>query len=258
MVGTNGAGVLSWVTAPPATVSVDAPIFGNGAATGTPPGTGPLGLTMATAAQILAGTDDVYPIDSEGLRSQFGQAVTAANMGTTAATVVPAIAELGQRIAALSGAIIVVGSYNATTHQILNPRPPASLPPYSLVSGGALPAMPNAAMRGWLWLVSTAGTAVAPAPAVPMAVGDWVVSNGVDYVHLSMGLSSINALNVISTPPGAEPSLTNVQLFLNWLYNNPVRDLNTDGLSVLGDGTGTLPTDPTALHVGTVDAGVYA
>jgi len=255
VLSTNGSGVLSWVTTAgaPGTIAVEVvdPIDGDGT-TATP-----LSLTMASGAQILAGTDTVFPIDSAGLRSQFGAAVTAANLGTTAATVVPAIHELAGRIVALTGAIIVTGSYNATTHQVHGVRPPASP---GLAENAALPAA-AASNRGWLFLVSTAGTGVAPAPTVAMAVGDWVISNGTDWVHLSMGLTSIAGGNVSAIPPGATPpesGWTTVQLFLNGLHTQ-ISNFTTNGFPVLTDGvsiTGSGVTND-ELEVATVDAGTF-
>lgn len=244
---TDGSGVLSWVATPPATVLVDDPITGTGA-TGFE-----LTVTPASAAQIITGTDNVFPVSSAGLRGQLGAAASAVNLGTDATTIVPAIHELAGKVVALTGAIIVVGNYNATTHQVSGVRPPASP---GLAENAALPA-PAAANRGWLFLVNVAGTAIAPAPATAMAVGDWVVSNGAAYVHLSMGLTSIAAGNVsfttIAANGGPGISATTVQAAINAVYTMiQTREVEVDGDSIIG--TGLVGGE---LEVATVDAGTF-
>lgn len=248
MITTNGAGVLAFTTVPggAGTVAVEAndPITGDGT-TGDP-----LEVTMATNAQIITGTDTTFPIDSAGLRSQLGAAANATNLGTTASTVVPAIHELAGKITTLVGAIIVVGQYQATAHTVTGVRPPAAP---GLADGAALPAAADS-NRGWLFVVSQAGTAIAPAPVVSMAVGDWVVSNGTDWVHLSMGLTSIAAGNVSITTLDSQPWI-NVQTALQGIFtlvNTKLTTVEVDDVSITG--TGVVGDE---LEVALVDAGTY-
>src|SRR5262245_34218946 len=108
----TGSGVLNtwtgsaWApaTAPFAGITVNAPLTGNGLAAT------PLGLTVATPAQIAAGTDDVAPITSAGLRTVTG--ADAATLTTAAKTLVPAINELQAKVSGMTGALQLVGTYD--------------------------------------------------------------------------------------------------------------------------------------------------
>ena len=225
---TNGGGQLSWAATPPATVQVVPPVSGDGAGT-------PLGVTSASTAQIIAGTDLVFPINSAGLRNQMGEAANAQNMETTAPTVVPAIREHSRLIAALQGALNLVGAFDASSTEITDAVPPAQ--------NGGLPAA-AAGNNGWLLITTVAGTAVAPAPPGDFAVGDWLVSTGVEWLHLRMNMGVIAAINVSFAPIAAGGGLPgvagpNVQLAINQVYTQThnravVIDTSLTGSGIIG------------------------
>ena len=86
MLTTDGTGDLAWTAAPPATVTVNAPLSGTGTSGS------PITLTVATGAQVSTGTNDVNPITSLTLRSVTGDLD---DLDTTAdANLVAAINEL--------------------------------------------------------------------------------------------------------------------------------------------------------------------
>lgn len=244
---TNGAGVLSWAATPPATVQVTPPITGDGA-TGSE-----LSLTVATVPQIVAGTDNVFPISSLGMRNQMGAAATAANLGTTAATVVPAIKELADKLAGIAGPLQQVGIYSAVTNTITAVSPPA-LPP---LVGQPLPAA-SAANKGWFFIVSGAnGTGTPPAPPVTLAAGDWVLSDGTAWLHIDINIQTFAASNVsfVPIPPTPGPGIpaTNVQAAIAAVYTEVQNTIVVaDLVSIIG--TGAVGDE---LEVALVDAGTY-
>jgi len=236
---TDGAGNMSWAPQSPgglASVNVSAPLSGNGTSGS------PLAVTRASEAQIATGTNNVNPIDPLGLRSQMGD--DAADLTTTEKTVVPAINELvgeitdihGQ-LAALSGALRFVGTYNAATNVVV------SAAAGTLAIGNPLPAA-SAANEGWFVIVTQNGTGTAPAPTVSMQSGDWIVSTGSAWIHVPLYHAAIAAANVSITPVNGQP-WTNVQTALQGLF---VRTQNGGG----GPGgpanvivSPTAPTNPT-------------
>lgn len=246
---TDGAGNLTFAPIPPSglqTVSVSAPLGGTGTSGS------PLTVTRATDAQIATGTNNVNPIDPAGLRSQMGD--DAADLTTTAKTVVPAINELvadisdihGQ-LGALTGALRFVGTYNAATNIV------ASADAGTLTVGGSLPAA-SSTNEGWFVIVTEPGTGVGNAPAVPMEVGDWIISTGTAWIHVPLYHAEVTAANVSITTIDAQP-WTNVQTALGGLFARTEASLTAvavDGVSILGNGTAGDP-----LEVGTVDGGTY-
>ena len=104
------------------------------------------------------------------------------------------------------------GTYDANTNTI------ASLNNYGseagLIVGSALVA-PTAASSGVYLLVTTAGTGTAPAPAVALDVGDWVLSpgSGTTWTHVNLvgaGISVIDAGSVTYDGTGLTPPFTGV------------------------------------------------
>lgn len=223
------------------------PMTGNGT-TATP-----LGLDFADTGDINTGTDTTFPINSAGLRTQLGAAVS--TLTTTAQTIVPAINELRTEISALSGAIRLVGTYAVPTDTV---TPAAGAP----ITAGALPAA-AATNEGWYVIVTTAGTGTGNAPHIPLAAGDWLVSTGSGgaWVHIPTNLSTFAASNVTISALDSQP-WTNVQVALQGLFTRSITAGNTavlaDHVSVLGDGTSAAATATTgSLRVGTLDGGVY-
>ena len=90
-------------------------------------------------------------------------------------------------IAALTGGIGFIGSYDATTH----------VADYTTESGftdGALVAASSATNK--YVIVGTAGTGAAPAPVVSMGVGDWLVSNGTAWYLVPLSSATLAAAQV--------------------------------------------------------------
>jgi len=216
VLSTDGTGVLDWVAQPPASVEVDDPIDGNGL-TATP-----LSVTPATTAQVTAGTDNVFPITSLRLREKLGAEVS--TLTTTAQTIVPAINEIDAVVRALEGPVRLVGTYDATTHQVTPGSP--------FVTAGPLPAAATA-NAGWVFVVDTAGTGVAPAPTVAMSPGDWLLSSGTAWLHIDLHAPATVASNVSITSI-AGLTATDVQAALAELHG---RTVQVDGVTIAGDGT---------------------
>lgn len=227
-------------------VATDPPISGNGTVAT------PLSVDTASTAQINAGTDAVFPIDSAGLRTQLGAAVS--TLTTTATTVVPAINELNTEIsniqdelAAMTGALRFVGNFDADASEV------TSADAGTLTVGSNLPAAASA-NEGWFVIVTEPGTPSAPAPAVQMQIGDWIVSTGTAWIHVPLYHAAITAANVGVTAVDSQ-TWTNVQQALQGLFtlaSGAMTSVAVDGVSILGDGT-----VGDELEVGTVDGGTY-
>ncbi|PWT94413.1 MAG: hypothetical protein C5B54_00055 [Acidobacteria bacterium] len=232
-------------------VNVSAPITGNGTSGSA------LAITRATDAQIAAGTNNVNPIDSLGLHDAVLGDVPAAldvPAGDAAADrrVIPAINELfadigdlGDQLAAISGALRFVGNFDADADEVV------SADTGTLTVGQPLPAA-SAANQGWFVIVTEAGT---PAmPAVLMQIGDWIVSTGAAWVHVPLYHTAITAANVGVTQINTH-AWGNVQTALQNIYNlaaNALSSVEVDDVSIIGDGTSGDP-----LEVAVVDGGVY-
>jgi hypothetical protein len=232
LLSTNGSGGLSWVGAPPASVIVHSPsaLSGNGL-TATP-----LTLTVATAAEVTAGTDDLHPVTALRVRGLTGADV--ATLHTTIKTIVPAINEVYDEIKALESPLQLMGTYNASTHQI---HPTVGVP-------AALPAA-HLTNKGHVFIVDTAGTGAAPAPVVAMSVSDWLFSDGVTWHHLAMHLPATTAA-AVSVAAITGMTATNVQGALAEVFAGLPVHVNTATLS--GNGTTATP-----LNVIGVDDGTY-
>jgi hypothetical protein len=167
------------------------------------------GGMIATAALIAAGANDAALVSPLGLRSQLG--ADGATLVTTAKTVIPALNEIYNTIAQLTGVVIFAGTYDATT----------STGTYNGQGGiapgtGPLPAA--AAANGGAYLIVTVagpgGGAGEPAGAI--AVGDWLQSNGTAWTRLAFNQADVTAPNVALSPTiGAMGA--NVQTALEWV-----------------------------------------
>jgi len=229
---TDGSGHLSWVSAPPASIVVHAPsaLSGNGL-TATP-----LNLTVATAAEVTAGSDDLHPVTSLRLRGLNGADV--ATLHTTIKTIVPAINEVYDDLKALESPLQLTGTYNASTHQV-HPTvgPPTALPAAHFTN------------KGHVYIVDVAGTGAPPAPVVAMSVGDWLFSDGVAWHHLDMHMPATTA-SAVSVSAITGMTATNVQGALAELFAGI--GIHVNPATISGTGTAASP-----LNVIGVDDGTY-
>ena len=150
-------------------VSVTSPITGDGTSGD------PLALSFAAGSDVSTGTNTTLPLNSALLRGVTGDIATLTTTVTT--SLVAAINSLQGEVTALASPLRFMGTYNATAHT-------------AEIDGGAAAALPAAAAgnEGYVLVVNTAGTGVAPAPAVAMSVGDWLVSNGTQWIFMDLNL----------------------------------------------------------------------
>jgi len=225
VLSTDGSGGLDWVGQPPASVIVNAPLTGTGLTAN------PIALTVATLAQIETGTDNIAPVTALGLRDIMGLDV--AHLTTTAQTVVPALNELKGEVDALSGPTRMVGTYDAANHTV-TPSSGASPAPAGNLQAAA------AANTGWVLIVNVAGTGAAPAPAIAMSPGDWLVSDGTAWVHIALSAPALVASNVdITAITGL--TATDVQGALEDIIAGGVVPVEINTATMSGNGTTATP-----------------
>jgi hypothetical protein len=207
-----------------------------------------LGMAVAAGAAIAGGVENTLPITSAGLRLVMGADVAA--LQTTAKVVVPAINELNNAIAGLTGNLVFGGTYDVATDTVtpspnpINPIPPGALPPAT------------AARRGWYVICTTGGAPVggSNAPVPPGGTytrGDWIICDATPaWVPVQVGGAVLTAANVnITTIPPL--TATNVQDALAQIVARSLTEVATDG-SLFGLGTVASP-----LSVDIVDGGTY-
>ena len=154
------------------------------------------------------------------------------------------------------------GTYNADTNLV------ASLNTYGagagLTVGSALTA-PTAASAGVYLLVTTAGTGAAPAPAVALDVGDWILSQGqgTTWTHVNLvgaGISVIDAADVTFDGSSLTPAMSGIAdagAALTTLWGR-VQIATTTSLGIVLESTEITVNNTTgAMAVGTVDEGTY-
>jgi len=154
------------------------------------------------------------------------------------------------------------GTYNANTNTV------ATLNTYGagagLTVGSALTA-PTAASAGIYLLVTTAGTGTAPAPAVALDVGDWILSQGqgTTWTHVNLvgaGISVIDAADVTFDGSALSPAMGGVadaEAALTTLWGRvQIASLSTLGI-VLESTEITVNNSTGAMAVGVVDEGTY-
>ena len=252
---TRGAasGDVEWaVTAPFTGVNASGAFTGDGT-TATE-----LELVCATNTEVRDGVSVpvAKAICSAGLQTVTGDLD---DLDTTAtSTLVAAINETLERIVAMTGAIILVGTYNATTGQI---NPGFNSPAGPSGTPIAVPAA-GAANQGWYAIVATAGPGgSANVPTTPggYAVGDWILSSGAAWLHFQMNLGVINASSVTInaiTYDSTTSTATNVQQALEELYSGDTLAglvaVAVDDISIKGDGLTATP-----LYVDIVDGGTF-
>lgn len=154
------------------------------------------------------------------------------------------------------------GTYNANTNTI------ASLNTYGASAGltvGSALVAPTAASSGLYLLVTTAGTGTAPAPAVALDVGDWILSpgSGTTWTHVNIvgaGISVIDAGDVTFSGGALSPPMTGVadaEAALTTLWGR-VQIATTSTVGVVLESTEITVNNSTGLmEVGVVDEGTY-
>jgi hypothetical protein len=114
-------------------------------------------------------------------------------------------------------------------------------------------------------LVTTAGTGTAPAPAVALDVGDWILSpgSGTTWTHVNIvgaGISVIDAGDVTFNGGALTPAMTGVadaEAALTVLWGrSQIATLATLGI-VLESTEVTVDNTTGAMAVGVVDEGTY-
>ena len=154
------------------------------------------------------------------------------------------------------------GTYNADTNTV------TSLNTYGAESGltvGSSLIAPTASSSGVYLLVTTAGTGVAPAPAVALDVGDWILSpgSGTTWTHVNLvgaGISVIDAEDVTFDGSALSPVMSGVAdagAALTTLWGrSQIATLATLGI-VLESTEITVDNSTGAMAVGVVDEGTY-
>jgi hypothetical protein len=114
-----------------------------------------------------------------------------------------------QPVGVTTGAIILAGTYDATTNQVASVTLEGTA--IGLTVGSPLPAAADANANYYV-VVSTGGTGTAPAPVATLAPPDLILSTGAAWVEIdvSAGAGAIAAVNVIFSAIG-DISATNVQ-----------------------------------------------
>ena len=114
-----------------------------------------------------------------------------------------------QPVGVTTGAIILGGTYNATTNLIASVTLEGTA--IGLTAGSALPSAADANANYYV-VVSTGGTGTAPAPVATLAPPDLILSTGSAWVEIdvSAGAGAIAAVNVVFSAIG-QISSTNVQ-----------------------------------------------
>jgi hypothetical protein len=114
-----------------------------------------------------------------------------------------------QPVGVTTGAIILAGTYNATTNQLVSTTLEGAA--LGLTAGSPLPSATDANANYYV-VVSVGGTGTAPAPTNILAPPDLILSTGTAWVELDVsgGAGAIAAVNVVFSAVGPIGS-TNVQ-----------------------------------------------
>ena len=153
------------------------------------------------------------------------------------------------------------GTYNASTNTI------ASLNTYGASAGltvGSALVAPTAASSGLYLLVTTSGTGTAPAPAVALDVGDWILSpgSGTTWTHVNIvgaGISVIDAGDVTFNGGALSPAMTGVadaEAALITLWGR-VQVATVSVAGIVRETTEIAVDSVGAMTVGVVDEGTY-
>jgi hypothetical protein len=143
-----------------------------------------------------------------------------------------------QPVGVTTGAIILAGTYNATTNLIASVTTEGTA--IGLTAGSALPSA-AAANANYYLVVSVGGSGAAPAPVVTLAPPDLVLSTGSVWVEIdvSAGAGAIAAVNVVFSAIG-EISATNVQAAIEEVSTEcrNATNITSGTLAVARGGTG--------------------
>jgi hypothetical protein len=153
------------------------------------------------------------------------------------------------------------GTYNASTNTI------ASLNNYGAAAGltvGSALVAPTRASSGLYLLVTTSGTGTAPAPAVALDVGDWILSpgSGTTWTHVNIvgaGISVIDAGDVTFNGGALSPAMTGVadaEAALITLWGR-VQVATVSVAGIVRETTEIAVDSVGAMTVGVVDEGTY-
>lgn len=154
------------------------------------------------------------------------------------------------------------GTYNATTNTVV------TLNEYGTEAGlviGQAVGSPNAQNNGVYLVVTTGGTGTTPAPAVSLAVGDWILSQGTGSNWTKVAVVSgaggtFNDYDILSdgtyfTPD--MPAVSDVRDALVLLWGR-TQVATTSQIGVVLESTEVLVDNTTgAMSIGTVDDGTY-
>lgn len=137
-----------------------------------------------------------------------------------------------------AGAIILAGTYNATTNQVASVTGEGSA--LGLSVGNALPSA-SSDNANYYVVVSVGGTGTAPAPAVTLAPPDICLSDGTNWVEIDVSSTyTAQTANNVAFSPAASLGSTNVQLALEEVSNEcrVATNLTSGMLAVPRGGTG--------------------
>jgi len=143
-----------------------------------------------------------------------------------------------QPVGVTTGAIVLGGTYNATTNQIASVTLEGAA--IGLTAGSPLPSAADANANYYV-VVSTGGTGTAPAPVATLAPPDLILSTGSAWVEIdvSAGAGAIAAVNVVFSAIG-QISATNVQLAIEEVSTEcrNADNITSGTLAVARGGTG--------------------
>ena len=143
-----------------------------------------------------------------------------------------------QPVGVTTGAIILAGTYNATTNQVASVTLEGTA--IGLTVSSPLPAAADANANYYV-VVSTGGTGTAPAPTATLAPPDLILSTGAAWVEIdvSAGAGAIAAVNVIFSAAG-QISATNAQAAIEEVSNEcrNADNITSGTLAVARGGTG--------------------
>ena len=137
-----------------------------------------------------------------------------------------------------AGAIILAGTYNATTNQVASVTGEGAALGISV--GNALPS-PSSDNSNYYLVVSIGGTGTAPAPTVTLAPPDILLSDGSSWIEIDVSSTyTAQTANNVAFSPAASLGSTNVQLALEEVSNEcrVATNLTSGMLAVARGGTG--------------------
>ncbi len=122
-----------------------------------------------------------------------------------------------QSIGISAGAIILGGTYNATTNQIASVTNEGTA--IGLAVGNALPS-PSSDNANYYLVVSIGGTGTSPAPTVTLAPPDMLLSTGTAWLEIDVSSTyTAQTANNVAFAPAGEIGATNVQTALEEVSN---------------------------------------